>query len=114
MKITKQIANRVKEIDFISILNSEEGKKIQFIVKVAISLNVKKSDTFVAAAASYYGDLYKFKEENRLSEFEKESYLIAWVNNCLLAKRSMTDNLQIMLAGIYQFVQWEKENALST
>lgn len=112
--ISKKTAQRVKEIDFISILNSEEGKRIRVTAEMASVLAINKTEKFISAAAAYNGNLLSIPAEKMLKELEKDSYLIAWINSCLLAKRNELEGLEIMLAGIYQFNQWEKENALST
>lgn len=112
--ISKKTAARVKEIDFIKILSSKEpAGLIRYLAAGASKLKMAKSEMFISASATYYGYLYNIKSDKKLKALEKDSNIIAWINSCLLSKRDLVNSLEIMLTGIYQFIQWEKEDAQS-
>ncbi|MFW9873057.1 MAG: hypothetical protein ACFFG0_08160 [Candidatus Thorarchaeota archaeon] len=112
--ISKKTAQRVKEIDFIGILNSEEGRKIRYGVRMGMCLHMDRSSIFLVVASSYLTHLLKIEASEVLQELSKDANILAWINTCILAERETRNSLEIMLAGIYQFIQWEKENALPT
>ncbi len=108
--ISKQTANRVKEIDFETIINSDEpGGLIRHLVLHAQNLETKKQ-TFFAASAVYYSYLMGIKRDETCTKvLNEDTYLLAWVNTCIAEPGSESDNLLVMLAGIYQLIEWEKE-----
>ncbi len=106
--ISKQTVKRIKEIDFETIINSNEpGSLIRHLTLQTQKLTGNKRDHFFAAAAAYYCNLKNI--EPTIKELNKEIYLIAWINVCLAESGSETDNLAIMLAGIYQLLKIGKE-----
>ncbi len=108
--ISKQTAERVKEIDFETIINSKEpGGLIKHLVLESQNLGNKKK-VFFAASAVYYSHLMDIKrDETCIKVLNEDTYLLAWVNTCLAESGSQSDNLLVMLAGIYQLLEWEKE-----
>lgn len=106
--ISKQIANKVKEIDFETIINSKEpGGLIKHLVLNTQDLKGDKSHYFESAAITYYCYLKDIKPS--AEELNKDEHLLAWVNTCIAEPGDQNKNLLIMLAGIYQFLKWEKE-----
>ncbi len=106
--ISKQTANRIKEIDFKTIINSEEpGGLIRHLVLHAQNLETKR-EAFFASSAVYYCHLMGIKGADA-KVLNEDTHLLAWVNTCIAESGSQSDNLLVMLAGIYQFIKWEKE-----
>ena len=106
--ISKKTANRIKEIDFETIINSKEpGGLIRHLVLHAQNLETKKK-AFFAASAVYYSHLMGIKDVNA-KVLNEDTHLLAWVNTCLANTGDDSSNLLVMLAGIYQFIKWEKE-----
>ncbi len=106
--ISKQTAERVKEIDFETIINSKEpGGLIKHLVLHAQDLEDGKRHQFAAASSTYYCYLKGIKPS--AEELNKDTYLLIWVNTCIAEKGDINKNLLVMLAGIYQLLKWEKE-----
>ncbi len=102
--ISKQTANRIKEIDFETIIKSKEpGGLIRHLALHAQNLDGDKKHKFFAASVTYYCYLMNIKNANVI-ELNKDHYLLLWVNSCLVEN----SNLLTMLAGIYQLLEWEK------
>ncbi len=106
--ISKQTAKRVKEIDFETIVNSKEpGGLIRHLVLESQGLKTDKRGRFFASAAAYYCHLKGIKPGAEI--LNKDTYLLVWVNTCVAESGDLNKNLLIMLAGIYQLIEWEKE-----
>ena len=108
--ISKKTANRIKEIDFETIINSKEpGGLIRHLVLHAQNLETKRK-AFFAASVVYYSYLMGIKRNETCTKvLNEDTHLLAWVNTCMAESGSQSDNLLVMLAGIYQFIKWEKE-----
>ncbi len=106
--ISKQTAERIDEIDFETIINN--NGLINHIALHAQNLKGDKRHKFFASAAAYYCHLTGI--EPNIKELNKDICLVAWINACLADTGDLNTNLLIMLAGIYQFLEWENEKIL--
>lgn len=102
--ISKKTADRAAEIDFKSIINSDEpGGVIRHLVTYATGLEESKRIKFQAAAVTYYGYLMELDFEDSKKQLNQDQYMLLWVETCL-----SKESLFVLLAGIYQLLKWEK------
>lgn len=96
----------IKKIDFNNIINSQEpGGSIRHLVLKAQDIK-NKNDAFAAAAVVFYSRINKINVVDGKEKLKQNDQIVAWVNTCLAEPGSITDNLAVMLAGIYQ---WENK-----
>ena len=108
--ISIQTASRIHEIDFETIINSEDpGGLIRHIVMS--SQDMGRDESLTCAAVAYYSHLMNLgpAKVETADVINKDAYLLAWINNCKSRTEDQNNVLAIMLAGIYQLIKWEKE-----
>ncbi len=108
--ISKQAFERAKEIDFKSIINTEG--LIKHLVLHSQDCEGTRKDNFLAACSVYYCFLLDVPLKDEV--LNKDQYLIAWINTCIMEDTAIQEGIAKMLAGIYQFIQWDKENDIKT
>lgn len=102
--ISKETAARHKEIDYNQIIKDND-----IIGYLVLQCQDLKSDYFAAASIVYYSYLNKIDVDLGKAELLKDQHLIAWVNTCAAANGKKSDNIAMMLAGMYQFIKWENQ-----
>ena len=106
--ISKKTFERNKEIDFEIIINN--NGLIKHLVLHSQDCGGTRKDNFLAAAGVYYCHLLDIPLVDEI--LNKDSYFIAWLNLCITEDTTIQKGIAKMLAGIYQFIEWDKENDL--
>ncbi len=104
--ISKQTFNKHKEIDFETIINN--SGLIKHLVLHSQDCEGTRKDKFLAAAGVYYCHLLNISIKDEV--LNKDQYLVSWLNHCIVEDTTIQKGIAKMLAGIHQFIEWDKND----
>ena len=104
--ISEQTFNKHKEIDFETIINN--NGLIKHLVLHSQDCEGTRKDNFLAAAGVYYCYLLSIPLVDET--LNKDSYFVAWLNKCIMEDTTTQEGIAKILAGLYQFVEWDKND----